>query len=74
MGARIQDRPGDRVRDGRVSERLGESPSCVVVDDHAMGLAMQRLLKQAGGIPAYGNQRTDWDAGARFDYENPEYR
>jgi multimeric flavodoxin WrbA len=33
-----------------------------------------KMLKDAGGIPAYGNQRTEWDAGARFDYENPEYR
>ena len=33
-----------------------------------------QLLKSAGGIPAYGNQRSAWDAGARFDYENPEYR
>jgi multimeric flavodoxin WrbA len=33
-----------------------------------------RLLKDAGGIPAQGNQRSAWDAGARFDYENPEYR
>jgi hypothetical protein len=32
------------------------------------------LLKDAGGIPAYGNQRTAWDAGARFGFENPEYR
>ncbi|MCW2779783.1 MAG: flavodoxin family protein [Marmoricola sp.] len=32
------------------------------------------LLKKAGGIPAYGNQRSEWDAGSRFDYENPEYR
>ena len=32
------------------------------------------LLKQAGGIPAYGNQRTEWDAGSRFDFANPEYR
>jgi multimeric flavodoxin WrbA len=33
-----------------------------------------RMLKEAGGVPAYGNQRTEWDAGARFDFENPEYR
>jgi multimeric flavodoxin WrbA len=33
-----------------------------------------RMLKNAGGIPAYGNQRSEWDAGARFDFENPEYR
>ncbi len=32
------------------------------------------MLKRAGGIPAYGNQRTEWDAGARFDHPNPEYR
>jgi len=32
------------------------------------------LLQRAGGIPAYGNQRTEWDAGSRFDFENPEYR
>lgn len=32
------------------------------------------MLKQQGGIPAYGNQRSKWEAGARFDYENPEYR
>lgn len=32
------------------------------------------MLKQAGGIPAYGNQRSEWDAGARFDFANPEYR
>ncbi|WP_024799492.1 flavodoxin family protein [Nocardia sp. BMG51109] len=37
-------------------------------------LHLARLLKDNGGIPAHGNQRTEWDAGARFDFENPEYR
>lgn len=32
------------------------------------------MIKRAGGIPAYGNQRSKWDAGERFDFENPEYR
>jgi multimeric flavodoxin WrbA len=32
------------------------------------------MLKAAGGIPAEGTSRREWDAGARFDYENPEYR
>ena len=32
------------------------------------------MLKRSGGIPAYGNQRREWDAGARFDHPNPEYR
>ncbi|MGI8994590.1 MAG: flavodoxin family protein [Nocardioidaceae bacterium] len=35
---------------------------------------LAHLLDQSGGIPAFGNQRTEWDAGARFDFENPEYR
>src|SRR5579862_3000150 len=35
---------------------------------------MAKMLKDAGGIPVYGNQRTKWDAGSRFDYHNPEYR
>jgi multimeric flavodoxin WrbA len=35
---------------------------------------LARMLKDAGGIPAHGNQRSEWDAGARFDYPNPEYR
>ncbi len=33
-----------------------------------------KILKENGGFPAYGNQRSEWDAGARFDFENPEYR
>ena len=37
-------------------------------------LHLARLLKEAGGIPAHGNQRTAWDAGCRFDYPNPDYR
>ncbi|GAA3577355.1 flavodoxin family protein [Kribbella ginsengisoli] len=37
-------------------------------------LHLARMLKDAGGIPAYGNQRSEWDAGSRFDFENPEYR
>jgi multimeric flavodoxin WrbA len=37
-------------------------------------LHVANLLQRAGGIPAFGNQRTAWDAGSRFDFENPEYR
>jgi len=33
-----------------------------------------RLLQNAGGFPAHGNQRSLWDAGCRFDFPNPEYR
>ena len=34
-------------------------------------LHLARMLKDAGGIPAHGNQRTGWDAGCRFDYPQP---
>lgn len=37
-------------------------------------LHMARMIKDAGGIPAHGNQRSLWDAGCRFDHPNPEYR
>jgi multimeric flavodoxin WrbA len=33
-----------------------------------------RMLRAAGGIPAHGNQRSEWDAGCRFDLPNPEHR
>jgi multimeric flavodoxin WrbA len=35
---------------------------------------MARMLRDANGIPAYGNQRSEWDAGCRFDHPNPDYR
>ena len=37
-------------------------------------LHLARMLKDRGGIPAHGNQRSEWDAGCRFDFENPEHR
>jgi multimeric flavodoxin WrbA len=35
---------------------------------------LAKMLKDAGGVPGYGNQRDKWDAGTHFDFENPEYR
>ena len=35
---------------------------------------MAQLLKDNGGLPAYGNSAEAWKAGTHFDYENPEYR
>jgi multimeric flavodoxin WrbA len=37
-------------------------------------LHLARMLKDAGGVPVHGNQRSAWDAGCRFDFANPEYR
>jgi multimeric flavodoxin WrbA len=37
-------------------------------------LHLARVMNDAGGMPAHGNQRSAWDAGCRFDFPNPEYR
>ena len=44
----IQEVLGERVKEVRVSRRLTDSPSCVVMDEHDMAAHLQRLLKQAG--------------------------
>jgi molecular chaperone HtpG len=50
---KLKDLLGERVRDVRVSTRLTDSPSCLVLDEHDMGMMMQRLMKQAGhDVPA----------------------
>ncbi len=35
---------------------------------------MARMIKDAGGIPAHGNQRSEWVAGCSVDDPNPLYR
>jgi len=35
---------------------------------------MAKMIRAAGGIPPHGNQRSEWSAGCRFDFENPDYR
>jgi hypothetical protein len=37
-------------------------------------LHLARILKDADGIPAHGNQRSGWDADCRYDFDNPDYR
>ncbi len=37
-------------------------------------LHVARMLKDRGGFPAYGNQRSEWDAGCSWDQPNPEHR
>ncbi len=39
---------GDKVKEVRVSNRLTDSPSCLVVEEQDMAVSMQKLLKQAG--------------------------
>jgi len=35
---------------------------------------LARMIRDAGGIPAHGNQRSEWEAGCRFDHPVPEFR
>lgn len=37
-------------------------------------LHLARMIREFGGIPAHGNQRSKWEAGCRDDHPNPEYR
>jgi molecular chaperone HtpG len=39
---------GDRVKEVRVTHRLTDSPACLVVDEHEMGMNLARMLKAAG--------------------------
>jgi molecular chaperone HtpG len=45
---RIKKALGDRVKDVRLTRRLAESPSCVVVDEADPTLQMQKLMKALG--------------------------
>ena len=45
---RIRKALGEKVKDVRVTQRLTESPVCLVADEHDMGMHLERLLKAAG--------------------------
>ncbi len=53
LAKRIQELLGERVREVRVSQRLTDSPSCLVLDEYDMALHLQRVLREAGHhVPA----------------------
>ncbi|WP_044397669.1 flavodoxin family protein [Lacinutrix sp. Hel_I_90] len=37
-------------------------------------LHLAAMLKNQGGYPAYGNSRSKWNDGDRWEFENPEFR
>lgn len=45
---KIRESLGDKVKDVRVTDRLTESPACLVSDQFDMSSNMERILKQAG--------------------------
>ena len=48
---RIKDSLGERVTEVRVSERLRESPACLVLGEHDLTEQMRRILSAAGQKP-----------------------
>jgi len=44
----IKDALKNKVEDVRLSKRLTDSPSCVVVNDYGMSLQMQKMMEDAG--------------------------
>ena len=48
IAEKIKQALGDRVKDVKVSVRLSDSPSCIVVDENDPTIKMQQLLKSLG--------------------------
>ena len=46
--ARIKAALGDQVKDVKLSSRLSESPSCIVVDEHDPSMQLQQFMKSIG--------------------------
>jgi multimeric flavodoxin WrbA len=65
---------GDDLGDGRRAGFDNEftKRNTTIMTWNLMHLAA--MLRDAGGYPAEGNDRTAWKAGNRFGHENPEYR
>jgi multimeric flavodoxin WrbA len=65
---------GDKLDDGKVAGLDNDftNRNTTFMTWNLMHIA--KLLKDNGGVPAYGNVRSAWDTGTRFDFENPEYR
>ena len=48
MLKQIKEVLGERIKDVHVTNRLTESPACIVADEQDMGLEMQRIMQAAG--------------------------
>jgi len=53
LGERMKGVLGDKVKEVRVTHRLTDSPSCLVVDQDDMGMSLRKLLEATGQkVPA----------------------
>jgi molecular chaperone HtpG len=46
--SKMKETLGSKVKEVRISNRLTDSPSCLVVEKHDINVSMQKLLKQVG--------------------------
>lgn len=53
----IKDVLGDKVSEVKLSQRLTDSPACVVADVYGMSLNMERIMKEAGQGMGMGMNR-----------------
>jgi molecular chaperone HtpG len=60
---RIKDSLGERVTEVRVSERLKESPACLVLGEHDLSEQMRRLLAAAGQKAPEARPRLEVNVG-----------
>ncbi|HRQ65981.1 MAG TPA: molecular chaperone HtpG [Xanthomonadaceae bacterium] len=76
--ARLKVLLGERVKDVRASQRLTDSPACLVLDEHDMALHMQRMLKAAGHDIPVGKPTLEVNPGhallKRLEGESDEAR
>ena len=69
---------GDKVQDVRVTKRLTDSPACLVVAEHDMGLQMRKIMEAAGqkvpeSKPIF-ELNTDHPLVQRLENENSDER
>ncbi len=48
LAGRVAKALGDKVQEVRITDRLTESPACVVVNDQDMGIQMRKIMEAAG--------------------------
>ena len=75
---RLKNALGDDVREVRISTRLTDSPSCLVLGTHEMAVHLQKMLKQAGHEVPAGKPvlevNPDHPLVARLEHEKDEAR
>jgi molecular chaperone HtpG len=75
--SRLKEALGERVKDVRVTQRLTDSPACLVADDNDMSANLARILRAAGQQAPAGRPILEINPGhpivARLQGETPRF-